>query len=148
MRTKLTFVYMSWRDATGAVEMWGRKCQKRVMDLKRYDTLPPDVGESKKDYCFRLQEIGHEEMFIRKALAYHFHVQLFEFGAFFNDFELARLRHLTMLRLLAPGRNEFSMVKKVSKNLGISEELAKRWVIRHQEVGDVTYIGIESLTAK
>ncbi len=118
------------------------------MDLERYDTLPPEVGESKRDYCLRLQEIGHEEMFIRKALAFHFHVQFSEFSAFFNEFELARLRHLTMLRHLASSRNEFSMMKKVSKNLGISEELAERWVIRHQEVGDVAFIGIESLTAK
>lgn len=117
------------------------------MSSERYDILPPDVGESKRDYCFRLQEIGHEEMFIRKALAYHFHVPIHDLGAFFNEFELARLRHLTLLRLIAPGRTEYSMVKKVSKNLGISEELAKRWVMHFKEVGDVKFNGIEALMA-
>ncbi|MEL6377575.1 MAG: hypothetical protein AAFQ04_10330 [Pseudomonadota bacterium] len=118
------------------------------MSIERYDTLPPDVGESKRDYCFRLQELGHEEVFIRKALAYHFHVETSEFSSFFNEFKEARLRHLTMLRLLAPQRNHYSMVKKVAKNLGISEELAERWVTRHEEIGDVPFLGDESLRSR
>ena len=118
------------------------------MGLERFDTLPPEVGESKRDYCLRLQDIGHEEMFIRKALAYHFHVEVAEFSAFFNEFEVARLRHLTMLRQLEPNRSDYSMVKKVAKNLGISEELAERWVARHNEVGEVAYVGIDRLRSK
>jgi len=118
------------------------------MSIERYDILPPEVGESKRNFCLRLQEIGHEEMFIRKALAYHFHVEISEFSAFFNEFEEARLRHLTMLRLLAPHRNHYSMVKKVAKNLGISEELAERWVTRHEEIGDVPFLGDESLRSR
>lgn len=115
------------------------------MSVQRYDVLPPEVGESKRNYCLRLQELGSEEMFIRKALAYHFHVDVSEFSGFFNEFVEARLRHLTLLRQLAPQRTHFSMVKKVAKNLGISEELAERWVARHEEVGDVPYLGDESL---
>ena len=53
-----------------------------------------------------------------------------------------------MLKQLAPTRTHYSMVKKVAKNLGISEELAERWVARHQEVGDVSYIGDEDLRSK
>ena len=115
------------------------------MSVQRYDILPPEVGESKRNYCLRLQDLGHEEMFIRKALAYHFHVQVSDFSAFFNEFEKARLRHLTMLRKLAPKRTHYSMVKKVAKNLDISEELAERWVARHHEVGDVSYLGDEDI---
>ncbi|MEP2890220.1 hypothetical protein [Tateyamaria sp.] len=118
------------------------------MSLERYDKLPPQVGESKRDYALRLQEIGHEEMFMRKALAYHFHVEISEFSAFFNAFELARLRHISMLRLLFPNRNNYSLIKKVSKNLGISDELAELWVARHNEVGEVTFIGIDDLRSK
>ena len=118
------------------------------MGQERYDVLPPEVGESKRDYCLRLQDLGHEEMFIRKALAYHFHVEISGFSAFFNEFEQARLRHLTMLRRLTPNRSRYSMIKKVAKNLGISEELAERWVDRHVEVGEVPYIGIDRLPLK
>lgn len=129
------------------VEGLCNRCQTWKMDLERFDTLRPEVGKSKRDYCLRLQDMGHEEMFLRKAVAFHFHVQISELSAFFDEFELARLRHLTMLRLLAPNRSEFSMVKKVAKNLGISEELAKRWVVRHREIGEVSFIGIENLNA-
>lgn len=115
------------------------------MSVESYNDLPPNVGESKRAYCLRLQELGHEEMFMRKALAYHFHVDLAEHAAFFNEFELARLRHLTMLRHLAPDRNHYSMVKKVAKNLGISEELAELWVARHEETGEVAYVGMDDL---
>ena len=118
------------------------------MSIERYDILPPEVGESKPNYCLRLQEFGYEAMFIRKALAYHFHVEISEFSAFFNEFEEARLRYLTMLRLLTPQRNHYSMVKKVAKNLGISEELAERWVTRHEEIGDVPFLGDESLRSR
>lgn len=108
--------------------------------------LPPEVGESARDFCARLQDLGHEEMFIRKALAHHFHLGISEMASLLNEFEPARLRHLTMLRRLAPNRSHYSMVKKVAKNLGISEELAARWVARHSEVGDVPYVGLDDLT--
>ena len=69
-------------------------------------------------------------------------------SSFFNGFEQARLRHLTMLRRLEPGRSRYSMVKKVAKNLGVSEELADRWVARHEEVGDLAYLGDEDLRSQ
>lgn len=115
------------------------------MSTEQYDILPPDVGESKRNYCLRLQELGHEEMFIRKALAYHFHIQVSEFSSLFNEFVEARLRHLTLLRQLEPNRTRYSMIKKVAKNLGISQELAERWVQRYEEAGDIPYVGDETL---
>ena len=118
------------------------------MSIERYEMLPPEVGESRRNYCLRLEESGHEEMFIRKALAYHFNMENLEFPSFFNEFERARLRHLTMLRQLAPKRSRYSMVQKVAKNLGISEELAERWVARHEEVGGLSYIGDEDPSSR
>lgn len=53
-----------------------------------------------------------------------------------------------MLVQLEPNRTHYSMVKKVAKNLGISEELAERWIARHREVGNTSYIGDEILSSK
>ncbi|MEP3296671.1 MAG: hypothetical protein ABJO27_09380 [Pseudoruegeria sp.] len=78
------------------------------MSVENYNDLPPNVGESKRAYCLRLQELGHDEMCMRKALAYHFHVDLAEHATFINEFELARLRHLTMLRHLASRKNSWN----------------------------------------
>ncbi|WP_299077687.1 hypothetical protein [uncultured Ruegeria sp.] len=114
------------------------------MEFSDYKEMPPKVGESATEYCARLEQDGFEEMFMRKALAYHLHMRGEEFGSFFNKFEQARLRHLTMLSRMAPKRSEFSFAKKVSKNLGISEQLASLWVTRFGEVGDVEYVGMNA----
>ncbi len=114
------------------------------MEFPNYKDLPPEVGERATDYCSRLEQNGFEEMFIRKALAYHLCMRVEEFGSFFNGFEQARLRHLTMLARMAPERAEYSFAKKVSKNLGISEQLASLWVARFREVGDVEYVGMNA----
>ncbi|WP_171176063.1 hypothetical protein [Ruegeria sp. HKCCD8929] len=117
------------------------------MKLPDYKELPPHAGERATEYCARLELNGFEEMFIRKALRYHLGMQVEEFGAFFNGFEQARLRHLTMLSRMSPNRTEYSFTKKVSKNLGISEQLASQWVARFEEVGEVEYIGMKAPTS-
>jgi len=65
---------------------------------------------------------------------------LSEFGALFNQFETARLRHVSFLLNLSPRRNLYSMMKKLSKNLGISEELAQDWIDRHEEIGPLDFL--------
>lgn len=111
------------------------------MTLLDYQNMQPEPGEDTKSYCLRLEQDGHEEMFIRKALRMHFSMKIDEFGAFFEDYELARLRHLAMLKQIHPNRNSYSLKLKVRKNLGISEERANYWVKRFEEVGELDYIG-------
>lgn len=86
--------------------------------------LLPKAGETKETYSQRLQDQGYEEMFIRKGLRLHFSMQLDEFVDFFDDFKEARLRHLELLMELEPDRTDYSLSRKVSKNLGISKEQA------------------------
>ena len=37
--------------------------------MTSFDDVPPSSSEGQMDYCRRLEAIGHEEMFIKKALA-------------------------------------------------------------------------------
>ena len=82
-------------------------------------------------------------MFIRKAARYHLGIAISEMGSIFNSRETARLKHITMLQILAPGRTPYSLTKKVAKNLGISEELAALWIKKFEEVGPVDFDGLE-----
>ena len=85
---------------------------------------PPRQSETLTVYARRLEALGAEEMLIRKALAHHFDMPLTEMSSFFEAFEMARLRHLELL---------CSVVKKVSKNLGVSEQRAVYWVKKYEE---------------
>lgn len=67
-------------------------------------------------------------MFIRKGLAHHFNMGVDEMGDFFEKFAEARIRHIELLSEMHPNRTEYSLIVKVSRNLGISRESAERWV--------------------
>lgn len=95
------------------------------MPLPDIRLLLPKTGETQEMYCQRLQDDGHEEMFIRKGLRFHFAMPLEEFGDFFDNFKEARLRHMASLKQLAPNRTDYSFARKVSRNLGISQERAE-----------------------
>ena len=115
------------------------------MSVESYADLIPASGEQAMAYGRRLEADGHEEMFIRKALAHHFGMEVHEFAEFCESYETARLRHITMIRLLGPNRSEYSMVKKIGKNLGVSDEQARVWYERFWASGDVPFIGMEAL---
>ncbi len=110
------------------------------MDMSNWQNLPPQNEETALDYARRLEAMGHEEMLIRKALCDHFSMDMSVFAAFFDDLETARLRHISMIRDLEPNRTDYSMVKKIAKNLGLSDEQANMWFIRFQEIGRLPYI--------
>ncbi len=113
--------------------------------MENYRDIPPNVGETTHEYCARLEAMGHEEMFIRKAVRCHLGAPIDSMAALFNSFEAARLRHITMLKHLSPNRTGYSLIKKAAKNLGISEELAALWVARFEETGELAYLGHENL---
>lgn len=112
--------------------------------LPDYRALLPKTSETKETYCMRLESDGYEEMYIRKALAEHFAMKLEEMAEFFNDFELARLRHLKMITELHRGYadNDTSFARKISENLGIPKEKANILIKRFHQASpeDLTYI--------
>ncbi len=97
--------------------------------MEEQPELPRD-GETPVGFARRLESAGHDEMFIRRALRDNFELKLEGLGEFFDDFEDARLRHLKILHDLEPNRSEYSFAKKVSENLGISQDAAQEWVRR------------------
>ena len=106
-----------------------------------YRKIFPEKGETPDAYCGRLQDGGYEEMYIRKALAVHFDFTVDVFADFFEDFEVARLRHITMLRRMFPTMIPYAFHKKVSKNLGLTSEKGHYWIKKFDEAGEVDYRG-------
>ncbi len=113
------------------------------MTVPNYRNMLPEEGEDSREYCRRLEENGYEEVFVRKALVAHYRHEIEGLGAFFEEFELARIRHITLLMDIHPNRSAYSLTKKVAKNLDLSEARARYWVGRFQEVGEVDYVGRE-----
>ena len=99
-------------------------------DGPHYEKILPQAGEYAESYARRLEIDGYEERFIRKALRAHFGMKIEEFAKFFENYELARLRHLHLLRTMAPDRTGYSFQRKVAKNLGVSEKRAVYWIER------------------
>ncbi len=99
----------------------------------------PQENEDRESYCRRLEADGYQEMYIRKALRCHFAMSIKEFGDFFEPFERARLRHITLLHRMHPNRTDYALTKKVQGSLEVSEERAAYWVKRFREVGEVDY---------
>ncbi|QDC08396.1 hypothetical protein FHY55_03670 [Oceanicola sp. D3] len=95
-----------------------------------YRTKPPTSGEDIRAYCRRLEGLGHEEMFLRTAVACHFpgHVHLSEMADFFREYEQARAGHLALLRTIFRDRPESWFIRKLSKNLGVPMDEAREWV--------------------
>lgn len=89
-----------------------------------YTKLTPYPSETREAYCQRLEDEGHEEMLIRKALAAHYKMQVAEMSVFCARFELARLRHIQMLTEIHPNRTDYSLMKKIGKNLGVTDDQA------------------------
>ncbi|SEB67870.1 hypothetical protein [Rhodobacter sp. 24-YEA-8] len=95
-----------------------------------YRALRPNSDEDRMSYALRLQKDGFEEMFIRKALRCHFQMKIEDFPVFFEGFEEARLGHVALLLQIGPNRSDYSLARKISKNLGIAPAHAEALVIR------------------
>jgi len=57
-------------------------------------------------------------------------MELSEFGAFFEDYPQARMRHVEVLHKMRPTRTDYSFALKLGKNLGISQSEATVWIER------------------
>ena len=93
---------------------------------------PTDANEIPLDYALRLEGLGREEMEIRKALADHFGLGHRDIPELLDGLPEARLRHVALLRRIAPGRTRYAMIRKVALNLGLAHEDAARWVDRYK----------------
>jgi hypothetical protein len=93
-----------------------------------YRSLPPAPKEDEHQYALRLQNAGFDEMFIRKALRFHFQMKIEEFPTFFEPFLQARLKYVRLLAALRPDQADSQLVRRVARNLGISAEGALRLV--------------------
>lgn len=98
------------------------------MKAPDFVTWRPRPAETATTYCARLEADGHEEMIIRKAVAHHFNMRVEEMADFFERFPAARQRHVELLSEIHPNRTEYSLIVKVSRNLGVSRESAEKWV--------------------
>lgn len=101
------------------------------MSLPSYKTLPPAKGESNVDYCRRLESAGHDALFLRNALAFHFQLPLDDIKPCLDQFPEARLRHVELLTKLHPTRSAYALASKLAANLGMSLNEAKDWALTH-----------------
>ena len=101
------------------------------MSLPSYKTLPPVNGESNVDYCRRLEAAGHDALFLRNALAFHFQLPQDDIKHCLDQFPEARLRHVELLTKLHPTRSAYALADKLAVNLGMSLNEAKDWALAH-----------------
>ncbi len=107
------------------------------MDAPDYRDLVPHSEENSESYCSRLEESGHCEMFIRKALSTHFIMDVDEFGDFFENFPSARFRHIAAVRRLQRYNRPDTFERKIAGGLGISSRRAAHWIKKFQELDDI-----------
>lgn len=99
-----------------------------------YRHMHPLEHETESAYAARLERDGFEEVFIRKALVTHFFMDAARFGRFFEDFEIARLRHVKLVFQIHPERTAAEAARQIAETLGLSEARAHYWVERYFEI--------------
>lgn len=101
------------------------------MALPSYKKLLPSNGESNVTYCRRLEAAGHDALFLRNALAFHFQLPQEAIKHCLDQFPEARLRHIDTLTKLHPTRSAYALADKLAVNLGLSLSEAKDWALAH-----------------
>ena len=95
--------------------------------------VPARDGETPVAYAQRLERAGMEEMEIRKALRGTFHLKLDDTVRVSSKLDVARLRHVALLKEIAPDRTRFSLVRKIARNLNVTDEAAAQLLARYEE---------------
>ncbi len=101
------------------------------MTLPSYKTLPPAKGESNVAYCRRLEAAGHDALFLRNALTFHFQLPQDGIKHCLDQFPEARFRHIDTLTKLHPTRSAYALADKLAVNLGLPLAEAKDWALAH-----------------
>lgn len=112
-----------------------------MIELDANVSIEPLPHEDRLIYALRLQAAGQEEMQIRKSLRHHFSMSIDEFPEFFEYLEPARLRHIGVLMRLKPGQSDRTLIRKLSRNLGISVSTSEQLVARFKALDpDTPYL--------
>lgn len=101
---------------------------------------PISTDETVKQYGHRLEELGFDEMRIRKEILRHYAAINLTDLHIFNELSDARIRYITMIHELSPAKPHKGLVKKLAASLGITLDEAERAVCRYDEVGAMPYI--------
>lgn len=104
--------------------------------------IPKPKDEDAKTYCSMLEELGFDEIFIRKALMTIFELSYDACTACFNDLERAKLKYIAMVvdHQRHPARTPEGLIGKVARNLGTSHEEAAEWIARVEASEDANYL--------
>ena len=101
---------------------------------------PLSADETVKDYAHRLEELGFDEMLIRKALLLSYKKLDLKSARIFNNYSDARIRYVTMIHRISPAKSHKALVKKLAASIGISEDEAEQSVSRYEEVGEMPFV--------
>ena len=111
------------------------------MGFKVIPVPPPlSIEDTAEGYAYRLEEIGFDEMRIRKALIEHFAPIGLRSAFIFDNLSDARIRYVTMIHGISPAKTHRALVKKLAASLGISEDDAERSVRHYERVGEMPFI--------
>ena len=104
--------------------------------------IPNPKDKDARTYCKTLEELGFDEVFIRKALMTVFELSFDDYTACFDDLERAKLKYMTLVVDLQrhPARTPEGLIKKVARSLGTSHEEAAEWIARVEASEDTTYL--------
>ena len=111
------------------------------MSFEFFDAPTPlSADETVEEYGHRLENLGYDEMRIRKEILRHFSpINLAELRIF-NIESDARIRYITMIHEITPAKPHKGLVKKLATSIGISMGGAERSVCRYEKVGGMPYI--------
>ena len=104
--------------------------------------IPNPKDDDAKTYCNTLEELGFDEVFIRKALMAIFDLSFDDCTVCFNDLERAKLKYIAMIvdQKRHPARTPEGLIMKVARSLGTSHEEAAEWIARVEASEDATYL--------
>ena len=104
--------------------------------------VPPPVSkdETIEDYGHRLEELGFDEMRIRKELLRHYSETDLSEVRIFNHLSHARMRYITMIHERTPAKPHKGLVTRLAAAMCISMDEAEQAVCRYEEIGGMPYI--------
>lgn len=101
---------------------------------------PLSTDETVEEYGHRLEDLGFDEMRIRKEILRHFSAVNLAEVRIFNNLSDARIRYITMIHELKPAKAHKGLVRKLAASIGISMDEAEQSVCRYERVGGMPYI--------
>jgi hypothetical protein len=107
-----------------------------------YRPVPPPSSkdETVQAYASRLEELGYDEMRIKKEILKYFKGFNLSSMRLFHNLSDARIRYVTMIHLATPDKPYKGLVKKLSSSVGVSQEDAEHSVRHFEENGGLQFV--------